>query len=228
MLSIDLEVSDDTDAGILSSDLNNVQLWCQKWGLELNHSKCTAVHFLQKPWQQQHTYKVNGINVKTSDVVKYLGITLTVDISWGKHILNICGTALKKLGFIKRVEGRYSDKKVKETCDFGLVRPHLKYAASIWDPGHKDLIRKLNQLQRKAGRFVKNRYERTQSATQLILELDWEQLETRRLHASLGLLEEFRWDLFQSDAAEIILAPHYIERYIAEQMDTWTHSFHSQ
>jgi hypothetical protein len=38
------------------------------------------------------------------------------DLSWGKHIRNICGTALKKLGFIKRILGRYTDKKVKETC----------------------------------------------------------------------------------------------------------------
>jgi HrpA-like RNA helicase len=28
------DISDDTDAEILSSDLNNVQLWCQEWGLE--------------------------------------------------------------------------------------------------------------------------------------------------------------------------------------------------
>jgi hypothetical protein len=108
-------------------------LWCHEWGLELNHSKCTEVHFLQKPLQQQHAYKVNGINIKTSDEVKYLGISLTADISWGKHVRNICGTALKKLGFIKRVVGRYSVEKVKETCNFALVRPHFEYTASIWD-----------------------------------------------------------------------------------------------
>jgi hypothetical protein len=55
------------------------------------------------------------MNVKTSDEAKYLGLTLIADISWGKHIRNICGTALKKLGFIKRVVGRYSVEKVKET-----------------------------------------------------------------------------------------------------------------
>jgi hypothetical protein len=91
------EIRDDIDAEILSSDLNNVPLWCQEWGLELNHSKCTAVHFLRKPLQQQHSYTVNGMNIKTSNEVKYLGITLTADISRGKHI---CGTALKELDLL--------------------------------------------------------------------------------------------------------------------------------
>jgi hypothetical protein len=90
-----------------------------------------------------------------SDEVKYLRITLTSDISWGKQIRYICGRALKKLGFIKHVVQRYLDEKVKETCHFALVRLHLEYAASIWDPGHKELNRILNKVRRKAVPFVK-------------------------------------------------------------------------
>jgi hypothetical protein len=41
----------------------------------------------------------------------------------------------------KRVVGRYSDEKVKEAYYFTLFRPHLEYTVSMWDPGHKDLIR---------------------------------------------------------------------------------------
>jgi hypothetical protein len=131
------EISDDADVETLSSDLNNVNLWCQEWGLEFNLSKFTSVHFLRKLSNQHHTYTVNGINIKTSEKATYLGITLTSDLSWGKHIRNNCGTALKKLGFIKRVLGRYKDQKLKEKCYFALVRPHLEYAASIWDLAHK-------------------------------------------------------------------------------------------
>jgi hypothetical protein len=116
------EIGEDSEAGILSYDLKNVKLRCQEWGLKLNLCKYTTVHLLQKPLQH-----------------------ITSDISWGKQKRNICGTALKKLRFIKCVVGRYSEEKVKGICYYALVRPHLAYAASIWDPGHKYLIRRLNK-----------------------------------------------------------------------------------
>jgi hypothetical protein len=63
--------------------------------------------------QQLHTYTGNGINIKTPDEVKYLGLTLTSDFLWGKHMCNIYGIASKKLGFIKRAVGRFSYEKLK-------------------------------------------------------------------------------------------------------------------
>ena len=106
--------------------------------------------------------------------------------------------------------GRFSDEKVKERCYFALIWPHLEYAASIRDPVQKDLIRELNKIQRKAVRFVKNCYGRTDSVTQMLNELGWEPLETRRLRARFRLLELLRIDICQSNKETIILEPHYI------------------
>jgi hypothetical protein len=97
------KISEDANVEILSSDLNNINLWCQEWGLKLNLSKCKSVHLLQKLSNHRHTYTVNGINIKTSEEVTYLGVTITSDISHGKHIRNINSVALKKLGFIKYI-----------------------------------------------------------------------------------------------------------------------------
>ena len=36
-----------------------------------------------------------------------------------------------------------------------LVRPTLEYAQTVWDPYHKEHIRKLKAVQNKAARFVK-------------------------------------------------------------------------
>jgi hypothetical protein len=53
-----------------------------------------------------------------------------------------------------------------------LVRPHLEYVASIWDPEQKDLIKELDKIQRKAARFVKNYFGRTESVSKLLEELE--------------------------------------------------------
>jgi hypothetical protein len=65
------EINDDTDAEILSSDLNNFKLRCMEF--KLNLCECTVKYFLQKSPQQQHTVTDNGIHINTSDEVKDLG-----------------------------------------------------------------------------------------------------------------------------------------------------------
>jgi hypothetical protein len=206
------EIRDDTDSDALSSDLNNVHSWCQEWGLELNLSKCTTVHFSRKTSQQRRVYTIGGVSINSAEKLKYLGVTITSDLSWKTHIQNICGKALKNLGFIRRIVGRSSNEKVKERCYFALVRPHLEYAASIWDPEQKDLIKELDKIQRKAARFVKNCYGRTESVSKLLEELKWEPLRARRLRARHSLLKKLGTETFRGDTENIILTPHYISR----------------
>jgi hypothetical protein len=111
-------------------------------------SVCTSIHFLRKPFNRHHTY--NGINIKTSEEVANLGVIITSDTSWRKHIRNIFGVALKKLGFIKRVLG--TDEKVKERCYFALVKPYLEYD---WDPAHKYSILQIKKYKGKQRVLIK-------------------------------------------------------------------------
>ena len=74
-----------------------------------------------------------------------------------------------------------------------LVRPHVEFASAVWDPHLKKDIKEVEKIQRRAARFVKGVYKREDGiVTQLLNELEWPALETRRkchrlelLHASL-------------------------------------------
>jgi hypothetical protein len=81
------------------------------------------------------------------------------NLSWKTLVQNICRKAFKTLGFIRRTKGRSSNERVKERCYFALVRPHIEYSARIWDPEQKDLIKELDNIQRKAASFVKNCFD---------------------------------------------------------------------
>jgi hypothetical protein len=86
----------------------------------------------------------------------------------GKTCIEYLRLINKEVCITNCVVGRYSGEKVKEMRYFALARPNLEYAASIWDPGHEDLNRRQNKIERKAAHFVKKLNKRTQSATQLI------------------------------------------------------------
>ena len=53
---------------------------------------------------------------------------------------------------------------MREISYFSLVRPHLEYAASVWDPHEIGLKIELERVQRRAARYVKSRYDSTRVA----------------------------------------------------------------
>ena len=65
---------------------------------------------------------------------RYLGVTLTSDLSWSLHITNICKKTRKQIGFLYRNFYRFADPSVMLKLYTSLVRPHMEYACAIWDP----------------------------------------------------------------------------------------------
>ena len=93
--------------------------------------------------------------------------------------------ANRSLGFIKRNLKRCPEQ-IKDQAYKSLVRPHLEYASSVWSPHQKYQVDKLERVQRKAARFVKNCWIREEGVmTNMLSDLKWDSLQTRREKARL-------------------------------------------
>jgi hypothetical protein len=79
----------------------------------------------------------------------------------------------------------------------------LEYASPIWDPYHKTLKDKLEKVQRRAARFVKNDYARTSSVTSMLQDLDWETLEDRRTKSRLVTIYKETHGLIPSNISHL-------------------------
>ena len=86
------------------------------------------------------------------------------------------------MSFIKRNLKDYP-KTLKEA--YFLVRSFTDYCSTVWDPYQKYNHDKLEMVQRRAARFVKNKYKRTESVTAMLNELGWHSLSKRREDARL-------------------------------------------
>ena len=100
-------------------------------------------------------------------------------LTWNNHINRIVSSANRSLGFIKR--NLYScPKNIKANVYITLVRPLLEYSSSVWDPHSQVLSNKLENVQRRAARFVANDYSRLSSVSGILNQLGWTSLKDRR------------------------------------------------
>lgn len=86
----------------LNTPLHSTEAWCTRWGLRINPSKTTFITFSNKKRPLDFAYSLGNATISRTDKVKYLGVTLTSNLSWEAHIENVCQGALQKLLFLKR------------------------------------------------------------------------------------------------------------------------------
>ena len=123
--------------------------------------------------------------------VKYLGVYLSDDLRWNEHVNNMSNKANKTLGFLKR-NLRHCPPKTKETAYKALVRPTLEYCSTVWDPYTAKNTNIVEMVQRRAARWVLNRFNRKDCVTAMLSTLKWKTLERRRTIARLSMLYKMR------------------------------------
>lgn len=160
------EVKCEDDSLLLQSDLEKVMTWCDKWQMFLNINKCNYIRFTKKKQPYLSKYQLNGVPLQEVADVKYLGVYLSADLSWTKHVDAITAKANRVLNFIKR-NFKMAPTNIKELLYVTNVRPILEYACPAWDPYYVNLISKLERVQNRAARFVANNYKFCSSITVL-------------------------------------------------------------
>jgi hypothetical protein len=180
-------ISSDADAANLQQDLDKLAEWESKWLMKFHPEKCNVLTISKKRSPSKYNYTLHGHILEHDTSAKYLGCTISSDLKWDKHITTICSKANNTISFLKR-NINISNKSIKEKAYVSLVRPTLEYASSVWDPYQQNDIHRLEMVQRRAARYVTNRYHNTSSVSSMIEQLEWTTLEERRKHSTCRLL----------------------------------------
>ena len=61
-----------------------------------------------------------------------------------------------------------------------MIRPVMEYAAVVWDPYYQSDIQQLENVQRRAARWVLNDFSRYNSVTRMLHQLSWPSLQVHR------------------------------------------------
>lgn len=202
-----LTVTNPNDSSTLQNDLDTLQQWERTWDMEFNPSKCQVLHISKSRHPIISQYTLHGEILEAVDCAKYLGVSISKDLSWNTHINEITKKANRTLGFVKR-NIKTKNQSVKELAYKTLVRPQVEYASTVWSPFTKQNIQKVEMLQRRAARWVTNRYSSYDSVTEMLSDLGWRSLENRRNDARLAMFYKITYGLVA------VSVPTYFERPI--------------
>ena len=93
------EIKDEED-NETSEDIDRLGSWARKWGMRFQPVKCNMMQMIRKRIKKIHaSYTLEGTDLES---IKYLGVTVTSDLRWNRHVSNVCTKANRTLGFLRR------------------------------------------------------------------------------------------------------------------------------
>ena len=149
-------ISSVCDSMCLQDDLNKLSQWSNTWSLPFNVQKCCVLSV--RPTQHlsyfSFFYHLNNTQLTNKTAHSDLGVTLTSDLRWRDHIVSVIAKSYKVLGLLRRVFSSVHSPQAKKVLYLSLVRSKLLYCSPIWRPHLLTDIKALENVQRRASRFI--------------------------------------------------------------------------
>ena len=172
------------DCRVLQDDLPTLAHWSNTWQLQFNVSKCKVMCLSTKKLTQSINYQINNTNLEWVPVFKYLGLVIDQKLTWRDQVNHASTKATKILNLLRR-NLHHATKSAKSRAFSALVRPHLEYSAPVWSPHTKTAISKLENVQKRAARWIEAKWSTSdhcwnRSYVDCRHSLSWLTLENRR------------------------------------------------
>jgi len=132
--------------------------WCEQWDMQLNITKCKALSITKSAGSKHDfhfdmSYNGSPIHLEQVDEVTDLGVKVDSTLLFKKHTSEKISKAFMMLGIIRR-NFDVTNKDIFLLLYKSLVRSHLEYGNSVWNPHFVSLIRDLEKVQKRATKLV--------------------------------------------------------------------------
>ena len=215
----------------LQKDLDIIAQWAHTWLMKLNLTKYEHITITNKKNPINSMYNINSHFLSKVNSAKYLGVTFTHNLSWHDHVVAICNKANSTRAFLQR-NLRQCSPTIKSLAYLTYVQPILEYASTVWSPYVRTDIARLEMVQRKAARFVFNKFSAYSSVTSTLSQLNWQSLEVRRTNAIITMFYKVINNLicidFSQDLQPVLSSTRgYLKRFISlpARVNSYYHSF---
>jgi len=101
-----------------------------------NYSKCEFLRITNRKHPIFNQYKIHNKVIKEVAHARYLGATISHNLTWPEHIKQVTSKANRTKGFLQR-NLHNCPPEIKSKCYKAMVKPILDYTATVWSPHTK-------------------------------------------------------------------------------------------
>lgn len=156
--------------------------------MSLNVSECKYMCVTRKHTTLNYQYSLKSSTLTQVDCYRYLGVTITDQLTWTAHITNLIKDAPNRLA--SSSDHTLSPIPVRKLAYETFIRTKLEYASAIWNPHQTCLIDSLEAVQNRAVRFIASNYDWHTSITSIKSSLSIPSLSLRRKISQLSLFHK--------------------------------------
>ena len=166
-------------------DIDAVEACINSKKLKFNAEKCKMMLITRKNTKSlpPPQLTLNGNVLKRVYSYRYLGITLTSNMSWSPHVAETCNKTRRLVGLLYRRFHQYSNSTTLINLYRSFIRPHLEYASIVWNPGLKGETEAIENVQKFALRMCTRSWN--SDYEELLATADLPSLKDRRSRACL-------------------------------------------
>ena len=176
---------------VLNRDLEKLGLWAKKWKVLFNAGKTKDMIFAPKRSTSfSPPLVLNNTIVERIHQHKHLGLWLSSDLDWEKHISYTCLRANRKLAVLRSV--RFLNRATLDLLYKLTVRSVVEYAMVVFYNSLKQTqLKRLDQIQYRAAKLCTGALHFT-SQIKLEQDLSWESVSDRAEFLGLSVFHKIR------------------------------------
>ena len=140
------------DEVILQEDIKEMVKWADQWQLELHPDKCVKMSINNKELENR-TYNMDDVILRNVKQEKDIGVIVDDQLKFEDHMYEKIKKANNMMGLIRR-SFIHLDEEMFLKLYKALVRPHLEYANVIWHPTKIKDITAIENVQRRATKYL--------------------------------------------------------------------------